>query len=105
MPRCESAATFSFTCARTCAARDFPSSSRAAMGAGSLTPYLSPPAPRIKLAAPSRSKTNRNPNPMAAVPQFPAANDPDALETQEWLDPPETVPQGQGPEARPYLAV
>ena len=23
---------------------------------------------------------------MSAVPQFPAANDPDSLETQEWLD-------------------
>src|SRR5207247_6925292 len=73
------------------------------MGAGSLTPYLSPPAPRIKLAAPSRSKTNRNPNPMAAVPQFPAANDPDALETQEWLDALETVLEREGPERAHYL--
>jgi pyruvate dehydrogenase E1 component len=35
---------------------------------------------------------------MSAVPQFPAANDPDALETQEWLDALEAVLEREGPE-------
>ena len=37
---------------------------------------------------------------MSAVPQFPAANDPDALETQEWLDALEAVLEREGPSAR-----
>src|SRR5256885_10933677 len=40
---------------------------------------------------------------MAAVPQFPAANDPDALETQEWLDALEAVVEREGPERAHYL--
>ncbi|HSE47948.1 MAG TPA: pyruvate dehydrogenase (acetyl-transferring), homodimeric type [Terriglobales bacterium] len=40
---------------------------------------------------------------MAAVPQFPAANDPDALETQEWLDALEAVLEREGPERAHYL--
>src|SRR6478736_3800861 len=40
---------------------------------------------------------------MAAVPQFPAANDPDALETQEWLDALEAVLEREGPDRAHYL--
>src|SRR6186713_2621268 len=40
---------------------------------------------------------------MAAVPQFPAANNPDALETQEWLDALEAVLEREGPERAHYL--
>jgi pyruvate dehydrogenase E1 component len=40
---------------------------------------------------------------MSAVPQFPAANDPDALETQEWLDALEAVLEREGPERAHYL--
>ena len=40
---------------------------------------------------------------MAAVPQFPAANDPDALETQEWLDALEAVLEREGAERAHYL--
>ena len=40
---------------------------------------------------------------MAAVPQFPAANDQDALETQEWLDALEAVLEREGPARAHYL--
>ena len=40
---------------------------------------------------------------MAAVPEFPAANDPDSLETQEWLDALEGVLEREGPERAHYL--
>jgi pyruvate dehydrogenase E1 component len=40
---------------------------------------------------------------MSAVPQQPAANDPDALETQEWLDALEAVLEREGPERAHYL--
>ena len=40
---------------------------------------------------------------MSAVPQLPAANDPDALETQEWLDALEAVLEREGPERAHYL--
>ncbi len=40
---------------------------------------------------------------MSAVPQFPAANDPDALETQEWLDALEAVLEREGPERAHFL--
>ena len=40
---------------------------------------------------------------MSAVPQIPAANDPDALETQEWLDALEAVLEREGPERAHYL--
>ncbi|MBI3370355.1 MAG: pyruvate dehydrogenase (acetyl-transferring), homodimeric type [Betaproteobacteria bacterium] len=40
---------------------------------------------------------------MSAVPQFPAANDPDALETQEWLDALEAVLDREGPERAHFL--
>ena len=40
---------------------------------------------------------------MSAVPQHPAANDPDALETQEWLDALEAVLEREGPERAHYL--
>ena len=40
---------------------------------------------------------------MAAVPDFPAANDPDLLETQEWLDALEAVLEREGPERAHYL--
>src|ERR671923_171108 len=40
---------------------------------------------------------------MSAVPQFPAANDPDALETQEWLDALEAVLEREGPGRAHYL--
>jgi pyruvate dehydrogenase E1 component len=40
---------------------------------------------------------------MAAVPQFPAANDSDALETQEWLDALEAVLEREGPERAHFL--
>ena len=40
---------------------------------------------------------------MSALPQFPAANDPDSLETQEWLDALEAVLEREGPERAHYL--
>ena len=40
---------------------------------------------------------------MSAVPQQPAANDPDALETQEWLDALEAVLEREGPERAQFL--
>jgi len=40
---------------------------------------------------------------MSAVPQQPAANDPDALETREWLDALEAVLEREGPERAHYL--
>ena len=40
---------------------------------------------------------------MSAVPQHPAANDPDALETQEWLDALEAVLEREGPERAHFL--
>jgi pyruvate dehydrogenase E1 component len=40
---------------------------------------------------------------MSAVPQFPAANDPDALETREWLDALEAVLEREGPERAHFL--
>src|SRR5215208_6614405 len=40
---------------------------------------------------------------MSAVPQFPAANDPDALETQEWLDALESVLEREGPDRAHFL--
>jgi pyruvate dehydrogenase E1 component len=40
---------------------------------------------------------------MSALPEFPAANDPDALETQEWLDALDAVLQREGPERAHYL--
>ncbi len=40
---------------------------------------------------------------MSAVPQQPAANDPDTLETQEWLDALEAVLEREGPERAHYL--
>jgi len=40
---------------------------------------------------------------MSAVPQQPAANDSDSLETQEWLDALETVLEREGPERAHFL--
>ena len=40
---------------------------------------------------------------MSAVPEFPAANDPDAMETQEWLDALEAVMEREGAERAHYL--
>jgi pyruvate dehydrogenase E1 component len=40
---------------------------------------------------------------MSALPEFPAASDPDALETQEWLDALEAVLDREGPERAHYL--
>ena len=40
---------------------------------------------------------------MSAVPQQPAANDPDSLETQEWLDALEAVLEREGPERAQFL--
>src|SRR5258708_310325 len=40
---------------------------------------------------------------MSALPEFSAANDPDALETQEWLDALESVLEREGPERVRYL--
>ena len=40
---------------------------------------------------------------MSAVPQFPAANDPDTMETQEWLDALEAVMEREGPERAHFL--
>src|SRR5438270_817454 len=72
--------------------------------------HLSHPVPRIKLGARIPSAlARRNPdfqraNPiMSALPQFPAANDPDALETQEWLDSLEAVLEREGPQRAHYL--
>jgi len=41
---------------------------------------------------------------MSAVPQFPAANDPDALETQGMVDALEAVLEREGPERAHYLS-
>jgi pyruvate dehydrogenase E1 component len=40
---------------------------------------------------------------MSAVPRFPAANDSDSLETQEWLDALEAVVEREGPERAHFL--
>ena len=40
---------------------------------------------------------------MAALPDFQAANDPDTLETQEWIDALEAVIEREGPERAHYL--
>ena len=40
---------------------------------------------------------------MSALPEFSAANDPDAQETQEWLDALEAVLEREGPERAHYL--
>jgi len=40
---------------------------------------------------------------MSALPEFPAASDPDALETQEWLDALEAVLDREGPDRAHYL--
>jgi len=40
---------------------------------------------------------------MSALPEFSAANDPDALETQEWLDALAAVLEREGPERAHYL--
>ena len=40
---------------------------------------------------------------MSALPEFPAANDPDSLETQEWLDALEAVLEREGPQRAHYL--
>jgi len=40
---------------------------------------------------------------MSAVPRIPAANDPDALETQEWLDALEAVVEREGPQRAHFL--
>src|SRR6185295_17472153 len=40
---------------------------------------------------------------MSAVPQFPAANDSDSLETQEWLDALEAVVEREGPQRAHFL--
>jgi len=40
---------------------------------------------------------------MSALPQFSAANDPDAQETQEWLDALEAVLEHEGPERAHFL--
>ena len=40
---------------------------------------------------------------MSAVPQFPAANDPDSQETREWLDALEAVMEREGPERAHFL--
>src|SRR2546428_2256230 len=70
--------------------------------------HLSHPVPRIKLGAHSlrarKAPDFQRANPiMSALPQFPAANDPDALETQEWLDALEAVLEREGPERAHYL--
>src|SRR3954465_8916567 len=41
--------------------------------------------------------------PMSAVPQFPAANYSDSLDTQEWLDALEAVVEREGPERAHFL--
>src|SRR5213596_781723 len=40
---------------------------------------------------------------MSALPEFPAASDPDALETQEWLEALDAVLEREGPERAHYL--
>ena len=40
---------------------------------------------------------------MSALPEFEAANDPDALETQEWVDALEAVLEREGPERAHFL--
>src|SRR5256885_15472510 len=99
MPRCASASTSRLTAVRTCAASDFPSRMRAAMGRRSLALRR---FSGYDCRAP-RSKKTSDPPPMSAVPQFPAANDPDALETQEWLDALEAVLEREGPERAHFL--
>src|SRR3954467_9577361 len=94
MPRCARRAASLLTAESTSAARDLPSRMRAAMGARSL-PFehsvLSCRPPARPQGAPVISKTRAQEHPMPAVPQLPAANDPDSQETQEWLDALEAV--------------
>ena len=40
---------------------------------------------------------------MSAIPEFPAANDPDTLETKEWLDAMEAVLEREGADRAHYL--
>ena len=40
---------------------------------------------------------------MSAQPEYAAVNDPDSLETQEWLDALEAVLEREGPERAQYL--
>src|SRR5437660_12312089 len=47
--------------------------------------------------------SRREGNVMSALPEFPAASDPDALETQEWLDALAAVLEREGPERAHYL--
>src|SRR5258706_14328206 len=47
--------------------------------------------------------SRREGNVMSALPEFSAANDPDSLETQEWLDALDAVLDREGPERAPYL--
>src|SRR5439155_24026165 len=56
----------------------------------------------LSLPGPPQHKSRAG-EPMSAVPQFPAANDPDALETQEWLDALEAVLEREGPERAHFL--
>src|SRR5437763_1759442 len=79
---------------------------RAAMGPRSL-PFepgvLSCRGPRAHEACLSPQSHKPRSNPMSAVPQSPAANDPDSQETQEWLDALEAVLEREGPERAHFL--
>jgi pyruvate dehydrogenase E1 component len=57
----------------------------------------------VCLARRARNLSHKLEEAMSAVPQMPAANDPDSLETQEWLDALEAVLEREGPERAHFL--
>jgi pyruvate dehydrogenase E1 component len=57
----------------------------------------------VCLARRARNLSHKLEAAMSAVPQMPAANDPDSLETQEWLDALEAVLEREGPERAHFL--
>src|SRR5688572_4949676 len=92
-PRAASALTLGPSAARTDAATAFPSISFAGMAY-----YKSPRFEIAQAKSPSRRKA------MSAVPtNEPAANDPDSLETHEWLQALEAVIEREGPERAHFL--
>src|SRR6185295_12072220 len=61
------------------------------------------PVSRLRFESPFTPQEPKQEEAMSAVPQQPAANDPDSLETQEWLDALESVLEREGGERAHYL--
>src|SRR5499427_6003110 len=100
MPRRAKAATSSLTRTRSWAARALPS--RILAGMCCIIRCWKPQVSNRRIA-PDIHQTHQAEASMSAVPQFPAANDPDSIETQEWLDALEAVLEREGPERAHYL--